>query len=340
MFLTSKLKIILITYNRANRLRETFEQILCESSPIRDLSITVFDNNSTDETRQVVAGYQQRHPNLSYRKNNLNVGGNANICKALEAVDSEYHWVLCDDDVYDLSGWNDIEQAMERGEKLILASNGFLSVDPARFTSKAHQLLQMSFLPTIIYHRDLLTETAIRNSYDNLFALFPHIAPVVMHFNNGGSAYVAPKGVVFAGGKPGDASFSRGSVKSELFHRSSSMSMAAGIANLVANLNDRKLARECFSLLTKSEWMGGPVVFYGGIFYNLRETKSSMNYHDIWSQAPLGMKCALFLMRLVQKSPLYYLIANERLYRFLRNLIDRTVAKRQKKAAERTATAN
>ena len=322
-----RLQIVLITYNRAKQLSETFDQILCDTSPVRDFDITVFDNDSTDDTRQVVHSAIAAHPNLKYQKNNVNVGGNANICKALESATKDYLWVLCDDDKFDWTGWPDIENAIARNEDLILASNGFLTASPGRIDSPAHQLLQMSFLPSIIYSRRLLTGTALRNAYDNLFALFPHIAPVVMHFNNGGKTYVAPRGVVFAGGNPeSDSSYTRGYRKSDVFNRSVSMTMSVGMANLVANLKDRKLAKACYSLLTKSEWIGGPMVFYGSYFYNLRGADNLMNRTDIWMQAPLGMRLGICLVRILQMTLGW--AATPAIYGRIRRLVDHLTARK------------
>ena len=185
----------------------------------------------------------------------------------------------------------------------------------------------MSFLPSIIYSRRLLTGTALRNAYDNLFALFPHIAPAVMHFNNGGKAYVAPRGVVFAGGNPeSDSSYTRGYRKSDVFNRSVSMTMSVGMANLVANLKDRKLAKACYSLLTKSEWIGGPMVFYGSYFYNLRGADNLMNRTDIWMQAPLGMRLGICLVRILQMTLGW--ATTPAIYGRIRRLVDHLTARK------------
>ncbi|MFM7389616.1 MAG: glycosyltransferase, partial [Vampirovibrionales bacterium] len=47
------LQLILITYNRANHVERTFQQLLAEGSPVRNLPLLVLDNNSTDATADV-----------------------------------------------------------------------------------------------------------------------------------------------------------------------------------------------------------------------------------------------------------------------------------------------
>ena len=56
--ISDSLDIFLITYNRAKSLDKTLSQILSVESPIRDFEIQIIDNNSTDNTREIVAKWQ------------------------------------------------------------------------------------------------------------------------------------------------------------------------------------------------------------------------------------------------------------------------------------------
>ena len=59
MTLSDVLEIILITYNRERFLKRTFEQIFDnEKSPIKNLEVTILDNNSTDGTSDLIKKYQ------------------------------------------------------------------------------------------------------------------------------------------------------------------------------------------------------------------------------------------------------------------------------------------
>ena len=53
-----KLDIVIITYNRKDFLKKTFEQILAENSPIKDFDITILNNASDDGTSELVEEYQ------------------------------------------------------------------------------------------------------------------------------------------------------------------------------------------------------------------------------------------------------------------------------------------
>ena len=51
MINTEDIEIFIITYNRKEKLKKTFEQIFDSSSPVRNLDIKVIDNCSTDGTK-------------------------------------------------------------------------------------------------------------------------------------------------------------------------------------------------------------------------------------------------------------------------------------------------
>ena len=318
----NNINIILITYNRAECLRNTLQSILSEDSPVRNCSITILDNRSTDATAAVVDEFRKQHPNITHIVNRFNVGGNANIAKAMERYgDTPYHWILCDDDKYDWSGWSDVEDAMHRGEKLICVGDRFL---PARGKGRADpalQLQQMTFLPSIIYGPGTITDTAIRNAYDNTFALFPHLAPVVAHLNHGGAIYVATRGIVQPGEYGNDISYTRGYANGEVFARSRTMTLAVGFANLTLNIKNRRLSKRAFRALVFGPQMGA-LGFFGEIFFRLRGIDGASAFRDVMNQSPLWAKAVLFPLRLIQNSPLFHLLTNKWLYTKARQLTD------------------
>ncbi|UKI41571.1 MAG: glycosyltransferase [Candidatus Melainabacteria bacterium] len=90
MTLSDVLEIILITYNREKFLKRTFEQIFDnEKSPVRNLDVTILDNNSTDGTSDLINEYQEKFSNIKHEKNLRNIGGNANIAKAYTMAKKE-----------------------------------------------------------------------------------------------------------------------------------------------------------------------------------------------------------------------------------------------------------
>jgi glucosyl-dolichyl phosphate glucuronosyltransferase len=59
----SQITVILCTYNRARSLGETIESVVTQTLPqLLHWELLVVDNNSTDETRQVVESFRRRYP--------------------------------------------------------------------------------------------------------------------------------------------------------------------------------------------------------------------------------------------------------------------------------------
>lgn len=179
--LKEKLQIVLITFNRAERLKNTLTAVFSDDSPVKDFDITIVDNNSTDNTADLVKEFCVRFPNLKYRKNRYNIGGNANIARAFEIPEKEYFWILCDDDLYDWSAWEEVEKAIESNPDLIIVSRG-------EFRKKINLgtiTKQLTFLPSAIYKTANIDNDIIYGAHFNIPFLFPHLALVCALINSG-----------------------------------------------------------------------------------------------------------------------------------------------------------
>lgn len=308
------LDIVLITYNRSEQLEQTLEMIFAPKSPVKNCHFTILDNKSTDNTSIIAQRFAKDHPNIRYLVNNFNVGGNANIAKALEMYGTTpYHWIICDDDIYTWDGWPDIEAAMQRGEKLICVGDRYLPKTGPKREDPAECLQQMTFLPSIIYGPGVITNTAIRNAYDCTFALFPHLAPVVMHLNQGGNIFVAKKGIVQPGFYNTDVSLTRGDIKSEVFSNSRTTFLAVGFAILTKEIKDKKLSIRAFKALIFGPQIGR-FGFFGQTFLYLAGRDGAANFHAIWLQSTFLTRCILFPLHIVQNSFLFPLLTCKTTY--------------------------
>lgn len=317
----SRLRIVLITYNRAQFLYKTLSSLLADESPVKNCMITILDNRSSDSTPEVIAGFARTHTNVGHVVNNFNVGGNANIVKALERCSTDYHWVLCDDDAYDWSAWSEVESAIDRGEKLICVGDRHLPKIGEGRRDPAQQLQQMTFLPSIIYGPGVITETALRNAYDISYALFPHLAPVVMHLNLGGKIHTISHGVVRPGEYETDISYCRGYDKSKIFPIGRNMVLSAGFAYLMDAVEDKKLAKRAYKALVFGSQMGR-IGFYGEVFARLRGRDGKANFQAILRHVPFFTYCALRLLRPIQNSFVFTVITSPSLYRAVQRLAD------------------
>lgn len=93
-----KFSIFIPTYNRWRTLAKTLENTLannCIGSPI-----VIIDNDSLPEGREEVSKVIEKYSHISCKiiKNEMNVGGDANILRCIELCQTPYVLVLGDDD--------------------------------------------------------------------------------------------------------------------------------------------------------------------------------------------------------------------------------------------------
>ena len=318
-----KLQIILITYNREHFLSETLTSIFGVSSPVKDYDITILDNHSTDGTALLVQKYQSTHVNLKYICHNKNIGGNANIARAFEIARKKYLWILCDDDEYDWSAWNEIEDAIRGNKKIICVAD--FNIPSVRRNDTAYLIHQLTFLPSLIIDTSLLSDTAIRNIYDSTVFMFPHLAPVIMHVNQGGNIHLTSRPMVHFGRHEVDNSFLRGYSETEIFGRARTMSMIVGFANLVSDISDKTLARRCFMVIIYGDhqFRIGTFRLLSDIFLHLNGHENDMHITDLAMQAPFVLRTCIRFVHMLSNTFLHSLLSRSFLYRFMRGLYDR-----------------
>lgn len=190
--LKEHLEIILITYNRKACLEKTLNAVLAESSPVKDLQITVLDNASTDGTSEYLQNLSAQKPNLKHIRNNKNIGPNANIAKIFEIASKPYFWPLCDDDAYDFSSFGEAEQAIKDGADLIIVNTELTKGD----YSFPNMYRLLTFLPAAIYKTANITPTTLININNNIPNWFPHLAAVAHVINNGGKISAVSSDIV------------------------------------------------------------------------------------------------------------------------------------------------
>ena len=301
MSLQEKLQIILITYNRAKYAKRTLERFLAADSPVRDCDFLILDNNSTDDTAQVAREFQQKYAHVSYQKNRYNLGISGNIARAMELATQEYVWILGDDDVYDFTHWNEAEQAMARGEKMICLAN--YAIPPGHENDIAYQLFQLTFITGGIYHTSLFNDTTMRNAYDNLFTLFPHMLPIFALVNKGTPICVLPHAIADNGlrNEPKDSSFTRGATElSALSSRTRNMIWILGYATVLPLLKDKNLQTDCMKVaLSHTDIMPSDKSLYKYL-RDLRKHNRNF-FYDLYPVLPKEKKRGFWLFMLKRK---------------------------------------
>jgi glycosyltransferase involved in cell wall biosynthesis len=93
---TSRVTIVIPTYNRANLLREAIESALAQT--YHNFIILISDNASTDNTPEVVASFKD--PRIQYHRQTHNIGLTANWQYVFSKITTEFVAPLADDDQY------------------------------------------------------------------------------------------------------------------------------------------------------------------------------------------------------------------------------------------------
>ena len=95
--MTIRLSICIPTYNFGEFIGETLESIIAQASD--EVEIIIGDGASTDNTEEIVSGYQLKFPRLIYEKFEKKGGIDLDLSKTIEAARGEYCWLLSSDDV-------------------------------------------------------------------------------------------------------------------------------------------------------------------------------------------------------------------------------------------------
>ena len=256
MTIEEKLKIVLITYNRSYFLNRTLKQLFSDESPIKKCDITVLDNNSTDNTAEIVSKYQKKFSNLIYQKNPFNIGGNANIVRAFETgaiSGKEYVWVLCDDDYYDWSNFGAVLEAMLDDIDCIGVSR--YSIPDNELNDPAYQFFQLTFVSAGIYKTNLITDGVLTNMYDTVYTMFQQSCLAAHLINNNKKIHFLEKQIVKNGiqvedknAPQYDYSYYRGQTLTEISPRRKEQQWIMGFSNIVRLLNNTDLQYRCMEI--------------------------------------------------------------------------------------------
>lgn len=194
MNLKDNLEIFIITYNREKLLTRTFGYLLSENSPVKNVDIRIIDNCSTDGTETLVRQYMKKYTNISYTKNNRNIGFSGNACRAFEYANKKYFWILSDDDIYDFSAWDEVEKAMLEDVDLIVVSRMYIG--ETMINKNATVLNELTFIPAAIYKTAFITPDVMVYAVLDAATVAPQIALAASVINHNGKITMTSKVIV------------------------------------------------------------------------------------------------------------------------------------------------
>jgi glycosyltransferase involved in cell wall biosynthesis len=180
----TKLEPVLITYNRCEDLKSTLNAFL--EAGLTTIKFHVLDNASTDETASVVSKLQTIWPNLIYHRNKYNIGGNANILRAVEISSSEYSWILGDDDAWHLDDISELCSIVNEGKADIIRLGWLVSSKSRGMLQNGSDLAEqenmffasLSMISATIIRRRYITSN-LPHAYMGLGDAYPQLVSVM-----------------------------------------------------------------------------------------------------------------------------------------------------------------
>ena len=108
------LTIVIPTFNRIELLRRSLKILL----PIlpEQVKLVILDNCSDDVVENKISDINSKYPtkNLKVYRNEVNIGGNCNIMRALEYCETKYLWILGDDDIVQPDSFQIISETLKK----------------------------------------------------------------------------------------------------------------------------------------------------------------------------------------------------------------------------------
>jgi len=106
------ISICILTYNRANLLKECLESIYPQVTS--DIEVVVSENASQDNTKEVVQKFQSKISNLRYFRNNANIGPEKNMFRVIRKAKGKYILFVGDDDILMENALGEIKNALSK----------------------------------------------------------------------------------------------------------------------------------------------------------------------------------------------------------------------------------
>jgi glycosyltransferase involved in cell wall biosynthesis len=197
------LQLAIFTYNRADSLRRTLDALA--ASPASSCRLTILDNASTDHTEFVCSEALSRFPQIRVIRHPKNIGASPNYLRAVETIETEYAWILGDDDVLDFSSFGEVVDALatgkydlvsvgspaqEPGERGVIARVDKLLAEDTRFFSS------FTFVTGVIFRTSLFDSKCVFEGYKHVQYLYPHFPFVYRAARESFLVYVTARAVV------------------------------------------------------------------------------------------------------------------------------------------------
>lgn len=154
------MSIAIPTFNRPTELERCVRALLPQLSP--EIELLIVDNASDIPATQVLSDILASHAQLRIRieRNAYNIGGSANFLRCIERTDSEWLWLLGDDDVPKPNALETAVREIQANERAICInfnslfgpkSQDFRTLGRPDFLARCPGLANVIFISTNLY---------------------------------------------------------------------------------------------------------------------------------------------------------------------------------------------
>jgi glycosyltransferase involved in cell wall biosynthesis len=168
------LSICVPTFNRSAKLKQCLESIFLSVKGFADVvEILISDNNSEDDTAVVVEMFGRIELRVSYVKQPVNVGAEANFWFLWQLAQGQYIWLVGDDDRIDQSAIGILLNEIEAGHDILILGYSRWSADfeacrhanvfghADQFYTSAEKLIRrfgpdLSFISIVVIRKSLI----------------------------------------------------------------------------------------------------------------------------------------------------------------------------------------
>lgn len=119
----TSLAICIPTFNRAKKICDMLEHT-AKTANEYGIAIYISDNHSDDDTEKVVRSFADQYDNIHYHKHSSNLGWLKNFDYVIHEPDTDYRWLMGDDDLIKLENIPEILSVLDTKKPELLVVNG------------------------------------------------------------------------------------------------------------------------------------------------------------------------------------------------------------------------
>jgi len=192
------LTIAIPTYNRLEYLKELLPRLLKQCEPYPEIEVLISDNCTTDGTLQYIRDISARNPQVRYRRNSANVGGDENFVLCVESARGEYVWLFGDDELLCDGAIETVITILKKFPVSLLIvglgleSESLWSGTYAEFikNNQPQTIINHAYLTCNIFKKSLFDTTIARARSPTHFGHFAHVYAIIDSLKENGMVFV------------------------------------------------------------------------------------------------------------------------------------------------------